>query len=186
MAKRTIVTLVLIIIAVMTAAAQSGVSIGPQVGIYKAQDADGTRVMGGVALRLRLPGMLGVEGSVNYRKEQYNNGLVSVNSWPVMVTGLLYPLPILYGAMGAGWYNTSIDYNIPAGYLGGPATITTETKQEFGWHFGGGVELPLGSTAKLVGDIKYVFLNYDFTSLPGSNGVNSNFYVITAGLLFSL
>ena len=62
----------------------------------------------------------------------------------------------------------------------------SETKQQFGWHFGGGVELPLGSVGKLVGDIRYVFLNYNFKSFPGSNDVNSNFYVITAGILFGL
>ncbi len=48
------------------------------------------------------------------------------------------------------------------------------------------MELPLSSSAKLVGDIKYVFLDYDFTNFPGSNGVNSNFYVLTIGLLFNL
>lgn len=190
MATRSILTLILIIFAVVTVAAQGSVGFGPQVGIYKAQDADGVRVMGGAALRIKFSEALGVEGSINYRQEEYGNGSVSVKSWPVMVTGLLYPIPIVYGAIGAGWYNTSIDYNFSSGFLGGPviqaSEITHETKQEFGWHFGGGVELPLGSVAKLVGDIRYVFLNYDFSRFPGSGGVNNNFYVVTAGLLFGL
>jgi opacity protein-like surface antigen len=165
---------------------RSGVAIGPQLGVYKAKDADGVRVMGGAALRLRLSEALGVEGSINYREETYGEGFVKATSWPIMVTGLIYPIPIVYGAIGAGWYNTSISYNLPAGALGGPSTLSSETKQAFGWHFGGGLELPVGSFARLVGDIRYVFLNYDFNSFPGSNGVKNDFYVVTAGFLFNL
>ncbi len=186
MVTRSGFLLALIFFAIMPVVAQVGVSFGPQVGIYKSQDADDTNILGGGTLRLRFSEVLGVEASVNYRKENYGNGFATVRSWPVMVTGLFYPNPVVYGAIGAGWYNTSIDYNFPPGFLGGPATITSETKQEFGWHFGGGVELPVGSVVRLVGDIRYVFLNYDFKNLPGSNGINSNFYVATAGLLFNL
>lgn len=161
--------------------AQSSASFGPQIGFYKATDADQSMGMGGIAMRLKLSDGIGLEGSINYRKEKYYNGSVSVNSWPVMVTGLLYVVPIAYGALGAGWYNTSVDYTFPNG-----GTIVSETSQEFGWHFGGGLELPLGSSAKLIGDLRYVFLDYDFSSFPGSNGVNSNFYVMSVGLLFVL
>ena len=186
MVTRSVLTLVLIILAVVSVTAQGGIGFGPQVGIYQSQDGDGARVMGGAALRLRLSEVLGVEGSINYRQDEYGNGFASVKSWPVMVTGLLYPIPVIYGAIGGGWYHTTIEYNFPSGFLGGPGTLASETKQEFGWHFGGGVELPVGSVAKLVGDIRYVFLDYDFKNFPGGNDVNSNFYVITAGLLFGL
>ncbi len=186
MGTRLVLILAVIIFSVLPVAAQSSVGFGPQIGFYKAKDADVVRGLGGLSLRLKLSDGFGLEGSVNYRKELYYNGYVNVNSWPVMVTGLFYVLPVVYGAIGAGWYNTSIDYNIPAGYMGGPATMTSDTQQKFGWHFGGGLELPMSSSVKLVGDIKYVFLNYNFTNFPGSNGVNSNFYVMTVGLLFNL
>jgi opacity protein-like surface antigen len=158
--------------------------LGPQLGFQKAKDSDDLRLMPGAALRLKLGDALGVEGSINYREEKYRKSGVTVKTWPVMVTGLIYPIPIVYGAMGAGWYNTSIDYD--ARILGSPVTLSSERKQRFGWHFGGGVEVPVGSTAKLVGDIRYVFLDYNFKTFPGSNGLNSDFYVITAGLLFGL
>jgi len=186
MATRAVLTLVLIVFAVASVVAQASIGFGPQIGLYRAQDADGFRVMGGAALRLKFSQALGVEGSINYREEQFVNGAVDVKSWPVMVTGLLYPIPIVYGAIGAGWYNTTIDYKIPPALLGSAIALGSETKQQFGWHFGGGVELPLGSVGKLVGDIRFVFLNYNFKSFPGSNGVDSNFYVITAGILFGL
>jgi opacity protein-like surface antigen len=165
---------------------QVSLGIGPQIGLYKAQDADNMKVMGGVAVRLKLAQAIGVEGSINYRQEEYDNGAIKVKSWPVMATGLLYVLPVVYGAIGAGWYNTTIDYNIPSTPLTPTLNVTSETKQRFGWHFGGGVELPLGTVAKLTGDIRYVFLDYKFQQIPGTGDLKSNFYVIGVGLLFGL
>ena len=100
-----------------------------------------------------------------------------------MVTGLIYPLPIAYGAIGAGWYNTTFDYNQNNVLL---QAIKDDTKQEFGWHFGGGAEVPVGSNFKLTTDLRYVFLNYDFKEIPGSGDLNSNFYVLTFGFLIDL
>lgn len=177
--------LLLTVSAVAQVQQRAQIGFGPQVGIFKAQDADNVSVMGGAALRLKLSEALGVEGSINYRRETYVNGKVTATSWPVMVTGLIYPVPVLYGAIGAGWYNTSFEYNFPVGALGGPLS-TDVTKQEFGWHFGGGFELPLGTVGSLVGDIRYVFLDYKFEDFPGSQNSKSDFYVITVGLLFGL
>ncbi|HTK81894.1 MAG TPA: outer membrane beta-barrel protein [Bacteroidota bacterium] len=158
--------------------AQTSAGIGPQVGYFKSRDADDGRIMGGGMLRLKFAS-LGLEGSVNYREEDYDGGQITVKSFPVMVTGLIYPLPVLYGAIGAGWYNSMIDYKY-ASYT------VSEDKQRFGWHFGAGTELPLGTSARLVGDIRWVFLDYDFQTVPGQNGLNSDFYVVSAGLLFNL
>ncbi len=157
------------------------IGIGPQVGYYKVQDADQGSFTGGVALRLKLVPFLGAEASIGYRQEKYADDLLTVRSWPVMVTGLIYPLPMIYGAMGFGWYNTTIDYDQDRVPL-----LKDETTQKIGWHFGGGVELPLGTRVKLTADIRYVFLNYDFKEIPGSGDLKSNFYIINAGLLFSL
>ena len=157
------------------------ISLGPQVGYYKAGDADEGAYMGGVACRLKLIPVLGAEASINYRQEQYANGTVTVSSWPVMVTGLIYPIPIIYGDIGVGWYNLTFDYDqhkLPS--------FTDETTQKFGWHFGGGAEIPVGSIVKLTGDLRYVFLDYDFENIPGRGKPKSDFFVITVGLLFSL
>jgi hypothetical protein len=156
-------------------------SMGPQIGYFKSQGADGGQVMWGGAARIKLGDVLGLEASVNYREEDFSRGAEKVKSWPVMVTGLLYPIPVLYGAVGAGWYNSSIEFNTPSG-----ETLSSETSQSVGWHFGGGLELPVGTVAKIVGDVRYVFLDYKFQKLPGSDGSSSNFYVIDVGLLFNL
>lgn len=180
MGKKISLIMGLITLMAFQVSAQS-ISLGPQAGYYKAQDADQGSWMGGIACRVKLTPVLGAEASINYRQETYAEELLMVRSWPVMVTGLIYPLPIVYGAMGAGWYNVTYDFDQNRLPL-----FTDETTQKFGWHFGGGVELPAGSTIKLTGDIRYVFLNYDFKEIPGSSGLKSNFAVITVGLLFGL
>ena len=177
--KKISLILGLITVLIVPVHAQS-LSVGPQVGYYKAQDADKGSFMGGVAWRIKLMPALGLEASINYRQETYADKALTVRNWPVMVTGLIYPIPVVYAAIGAGWYNTKIDYDQDT-----YAYLEDETTQEFGWHFGGGVELSLGSV-KLTGDIRYVFLDYDFKEIPGSGDMKSNFYVITAGLLFVL
>jgi opacity protein-like surface antigen len=155
--------------------------LGPQLGYYKASGADNGSYFVGVAWRLKVIPILGVEASVNYRSDQYANGAVTVRSWPVMITGLIYPLPIVYGAIGFGWYNLTYDYDQSKLPL-----LQDETKQQVGWHFGGGLELPIGPNFTLTGDIRYVFLNYDFQQFPGDGDIKSDFVVFTVGCLFSL
>lgn len=159
-----------------------GVGFGPIVGWYRTNNADNGSLTGGAALRIKLSPSLAVEGSVTYRQEKYGSGAVTARSWPVMVTGMIYPLPVVYGLIGAGWYYTTFTYDQ---VKLANQNLADETTHKFGWHFGGGVEIPLGRVS-LTGDIRYVFLNYNFQTVPGTSGTNSNFYVITAGLLFGL
>lgn len=165
----------------MPNAMAQGIGLGPRVGYQKAADADEGKLMAGAALRLRLLPFLGAEGSIDYRSEQFGDGTVTTRSWPVQVTGLFYPLPVLYGAVGAGWYNTTFDVSDDL-----DGVIEDRTEQEFGWHFGAGAELPLGTAASLTGDVRYVFLDYDFEEIPGVGDSDSDFYMITVGVLFGL
>jgi hypothetical protein len=159
-----------------------GTYLGPNVGIFKSNDSDNANVLYGVNLRIKSSPIFGIEGAISYRQEKYSNESVTVKTWPITVTALLYPLPIAYGAMGAGWYNTTIEYD--------PVFFNLEdnsrTTREFGWHFGGGVELPAGKATKVFGDIRYTFLDYNFEALPTSDDIDSNFYVITIGFLWEL
>jgi opacity protein-like surface antigen len=158
-------------------------SIGPQLGFQKAQDADEGKFMGGLKMRMSVLPALSVEASVNYRAESYYDGGLKVSSWPIMITALIYPIPIVYGAIGMGWYNTSFTYDhnrLPF------SLYSDDTQQKVGWHFGGGVDIPVGSNMTLTADIRYVFINYDFQSIPGSGEVSSDFYVFSVSLLFGL
>ena len=157
-------------------------SLGPQIGYQRAEDADEGRFMYGGAFRAKLLPALGTEASIHYRQEEYADGILTVRSWPVMVTGLVYPFPLLYGAIGFGWYNLTLDYSDTLNALG----LDDQTKQRVGWHFGGGVEVPFATGARLTGDIRYVFLDYEFEDIPGKEDLSSDFYVITVGFLFDL
>lgn len=134
-------------------------------------------------MRLRFAA-LGAEGNISYRQEAYQDGGVTVKSWPVTASGLIYPVPVIYGVLGAGWYNTTFDFNDAANLAG----IEDRSEQEFGWHLGAGVELPLSSKTKLFGDIRWVFLEYELENLPSAviEDVNADFYSINAGVLFGL
>lgn len=159
----------------------SSVSIGPHLGYYKAADADEGAFIGGATCRLKFSAVLGAEASVSYRQEKYLNNAVTVKSWPIMVTGLIYPVPYLYGAIGAGWYNVTYDFSREKLPL-----FTDETVQEFGWHLGIGAEVPVVENVKLTGDFRYVYLDYDFQEMPGSTNLRSNFLVLTVGLLVGI
>jgi hypothetical protein len=186
MAVRSILGLVLVFLILPLAHAQGVFGFEVLGGLYRTQDADGLKPMGGAALRFKLSPFVGIEASVNYREESYSSGSIAVKSWPVMVTGLLYPVPPLYLAVGAGWYNTSVHYNVSPGSPGGLAVPANETRQQPGWHIGAGVELPVFSFVELVGDVRYVILDHRFEPLSGGNGVSGNSPVVTAGLLFGL
>lgn len=156
------------------------IAIGPQLGYHKSEDAEGSLLLG-AAGRFYLARSLALEAAINYRNEEYENGAVKTKMYPVMVSGLLYFFPLLYGTLGASWYNTKIDYSSTLNSLG----IKDETKNEFGYHLGVGAELSLGNLI-LTGDVRYVFLNLKLDRLPGIKELKNNFYIITAGILFEL
>jgi opacity protein-like surface antigen len=163
---------------------QTNAYIGPHVGYQKSQDANEGNYLVGATMRLKLMPIIGVEGDIGYRQEKYGTDVLTVRDWPVTVTGLLYPVPILYGGVGAGWYFTTFDYADRFNQLG----ITDETSRKFGWHLVAGIELPASPSIKLFGDVRWVFLDYKFKELPDAvlDGAKANFYSINVGLLFRL
>ena len=168
-----------------TKAQGASIGIGPQLGWQKSSSADNGNLMYGAALRLRVSNAVGLEGSINYRSEDYANGVLNVKTWPIMITGLIYSVRYFYGAIGIGWYNTSFDYGDQAL----SQTLLNNTQQNFGWHLGGGLEIPASQTINIIGDIRYIFLNYDFgdlTRAANSGDLISNFFVITLGASFRI
>lgn len=152
--------------------------IGPQLGYFapKEKGVDGTVLFGGAA-RLKL-GSLGAEAAINYRQqtEDIYGGELKTAFYPVMVSGLFYPLPIVYATAGIGWYNYKITWKSSFGDV-------SETGSEIGYHLGGGAEIPLGSVV-LSGDIKYIFMKYQFEDSDVE--YNADGFVINATLLFPL
>lgn len=124
--------------------------------------------MYGAALRLRISDAVGLEGSINYRSEDYANGALNVKTWPIMITGLIYPVHYFYGAVGIGWYNTTFNY----GDQPLLTTLQNNTQQNFGWHLGAGLEIPASQTL--------------ITQAANSGDLISNFFVITIGASFRI
>ncbi len=173
----------ILILLPLSARGQTSAYVGPHLGIQKAEGADANYLVG-ATLRLKLMPVLGVEGDIGYRQENYGSDALTVRDYPVTVTGLIYPLPIIYGGLGAGWYNTTFDYADKYNELG----FADETTTKFGWHLAAGVELPASPKFKLFGDVRFVFLDYKFKDLPEAvlDGAKSNFYSINVGVLVRL
>lgn len=158
------------------------VGLGVQVGYQRAGDADAGKFLFGGLLRAKLSEAFGVEGAISYRQEEYYNGNMTVRSWPVTISGLVYPFPMFYLVAGGGWYHTTFDFD--PGFT--QQDLADKTLNPFGWHLGGGAEVPLGESVRLFGDVRYVFLKYDFedfNDIPLKD-INSNFYTINVGLIF--
>ena len=186
--RKALPGVVMIALIVVGAAPASGqgtfgadVLFGPVFGVQQARGADRAEVTGGIALRSRLVPLFGIEGAVQYRQEDYGDGAVTVRAWPVTLSGLVYLAPSVCAVGGGGWYHATFDYDESLGL-----EDRTQSTRDFGWHVGAGVEYALGSSTTLVADARYVFLDYAFQEVPGLHEEASNFYVVSAGLLFGL
>jgi len=155
-------------------------SLGPAAGYLNARGADRGTWFGGAQARLHLTPVLGVEGSITFHRNVYDQGDLSVTQYPVQVTVLLYPFPEWeaqpYALAGVGWYYTSVHYRGALSLL-----FKDQTDNEFGGHLGAGLELRLGSSASVDADVRYIFLN---PSVDAVKTRDFDYWQITAGLNF--
>lgn len=107
-------------------------SIGGRATYFDPKDGDG-QWFGGAQVRVHPIRFLAVEGSVDYRRNDF--GDTRVHSYPVQGSLMIYPLglkriaPFILG--GGGWYFTSVT---------GPGNFD-DTQHRFGGHVGGGVQV---------------------------------------------
>jgi opacity protein-like surface antigen len=161
---------------------EGNIGLGGQIAYNRSGDTDAGRFMFGVLLRSKLSFALGVDASINYREEKINNGQVTLRSWPLQLSVLFYPFPQFYAIAGGGWYHTTVDYTPGLQH----EDLADQTYNPFGWHLGGGAEVPLAENVRLFGDVRFVYLDYnfrDFGNVP-LNNINSNFYMINLGIIF--
>jgi opacity protein-like surface antigen len=130
---------------------RSGVSLGGRAAYFDPKDADDTTWFGGAQLRLFFSRAMALEGSIDYREDEYP-GQVQVRTYPVQATLLAFlmpdsPLsPFLLG--GAGWYHTTLE--VPG--------VPDDTDSRFGLHAGGGLELCLSEHLSLDGTYRYIWM----------------------------
>lgn len=125
-------------------------SIGPRATYSTPKDADGEWSPGAQA-RLHLSPALGLEASIDYRKNDFGT-LTTIKTYPVQASLLAYIIPdgvvspFLLG--GVGWYYTQVN---------GPASFSNTTSR-FGLHAGAGLEVMLNKSLSLDGTYRYVWL----------------------------
>jgi outer membrane protein W len=155
-----------------------GLGLGGRYAYVTNQHTDEVSHMGGVMARYR-GGLLGLEAGVDYRSEDIG-GDIDVKSWPITANALVYPFSVVYALAGVGWYKTTIDY--PA-LLG----LDDETSDDFGYQLGVGVEAPIAKSVSVTGDVRWMFVDHEFSELPDAIGdVEADSWSLNGGLLFYL
>lgn len=163
--------------------------LGGHAGYFKVSDDGEKEFFAGAHARLRLPLFISLEGALDYRPSATRTvdfptpeTELDVTTYPITVSALAYPSPLIYVLAGVGWYNTTIEF-IDSELVTGP---DSETHDNFGSHLGAGLELPFGGSKSVFADIRYVFLNYDVTKLDlgDVDELDADYYAIQAGLTF--
>jgi opacity protein-like surface antigen len=124
--------------------------LGVHGGVFDPKDGD-TDGFGGAHARLRLLPFLGVEVSADVREADFRDD-VKILQVPVQLSALLYLIPQgpfqPYVGGGVGWYYLHID----------PEGASSRTTEEFGYHAGAGVDIPLNPSWVLNADFRYYAL----------------------------
>lgn len=166
-------------LAVLLSAAGTSVAaeIVPSIGLTKPVDGgNDTKLSVGLALREHLAPILKGELAVAYRSESRFDDQLAVRSWPVTASLYLAPVPALYGGAGVGWYQTTFDY------ANDSPLLRDETKQLFGVHVGGGMQVPLAAAALDLNG-RYVMLR-DQESRLVPEEFDPDFWNLSLGLAF--
>jgi opacity protein-like surface antigen len=150
-------------------------SIGGRAMYFNPIDGD-DHWHGGAQVRLHLGEMFAIEGSTDYRKNDF--GDTTVRTFPVQASGLFYLLPgkrlspFVLG--GAGWYFTDVEG--PGGF--------DETQHRFGLHAGGGLQFMLHRNWSIDGSYRFVWL--ERVQSKDENLFDKNFqdegHMVTIGL----
>lgn len=127
---------------------------------------------GGAQARLYLTEFFAIEGSADYRKNDF--GGTTVRTFPIQLSGLIYLLPgkrlspFLIG--GGGWYYTDVDG--PGGF--------EDVQQRFGLHGGGGLQLMVNRHWSVDGSYRWVWL--ERIRGQGNQKFQDEGHMVTVGL----
>ncbi|HMS82770.1 MAG TPA: outer membrane beta-barrel protein [Nitrospira sp.] len=152
-------------------------SIGGRATYFDPKEGD-DRWFGGAQVRVHPIRYLAVEGSVDYRRNDF--GDTRVHSYPVQGSLMIYPLglkrisPFILG--GGGWYFTTVTG--PGGF--------DDTQQRFGGHVGGGVQVFISNHISADASYRHIWLEKiesKNVSLDDKK-FNDNGHMVTVGLNF--
>ncbi|MBV9080406.1 MAG: porin family protein [Elusimicrobia bacterium] len=158
--------------------AERNFSIGPRAAVFIPKESSANDTWyGGVQLRAMFNRVAGLEGSIDYREDDF--GSTKVKTYPVQASLLLYlanKKPFCFFLLGGGgWYNQHIEPD------NGPST----TKQRFGPHAGAGIQYFLSDAWSLDSTWRYIWLqrvNLTNSTLLKSNSYDPSGQQVTIGL----
>lgn len=155
-------------------AARGGVTVGGRASYARPKDADSGTMSGGAQIRFHVTPVIAIEGSGDYRQNEF--GGTKVDVIPVQTSLLLYlapswtASPFLLG--GVGWYYTHV--------LG-----SGRSDHRYGPHAGGGLEVALGRHWSIDGSYRYLWtqsLNAPTVASPAGKDFSDNGYMLTGAL----
>jgi len=151
-------------------------SLGGRAMYFNPKDADHGSWYGGAQLRWYWSSAFALEGSVDYRRNDFDATRVHV--YPVQASALFYLIPnspvTVFALAGAGWYYTTVDR--PDG--------VNDTQNRFGPHVGAGVQCFLNHYWSVDATYRYVWvrdIDSQNRSLIDSHYSDSG-NMVTAGL----
>lgn len=152
-------------------------SIGGRATYFDPKEGD-DRWFGGAQVRVHPIRYLAVEGSVDYRRNDF--GDTRVHSYPVQGSLMIYPLglkrisPFILG--GGGWYFTTVTG--PGGF--------DDTQQRFGGHVGGGIQVFINNHISADASYRHIWLEKveSKSASLDDKRFNDNGHMVTVGLNF--
>jgi opacity protein-like surface antigen len=129
-----------------------GAEVVASLGVTKPVESGAdAQTYGALAVRHHFVPLLMGEIGAAYRSESRYGDQLKVRMWPITASLYLAPVRYLYAGAGVGWYHTTLDYasGVP---------VADETRQDFGVHVGGGLQVPLSSGVAVDLSGRYVMM----------------------------
>jgi opacity protein-like surface antigen len=106
-----------------------------------------------VGALVRTGGILGMEAAVSRRREDGDDG-AGLTTWPVTVSVVVAPVPVVYGLAGVGWYRARLE--------SASVADEDEIRHDLGYHVGAGVDVPVLPSLHAFADVRYAYVDDDF------------------------
>lgn len=151
-------------------------SVGGRATYFDPKEGD-DKWFGGAQLRIHPSRYLAIEGSADYRREEFDGGTKS-HTYPVQGSLLIYPFgttrlaPFILG--GGGWYFSTIDG--PGGF--------SDTQHRFGGHVGGGLQFFITDHFSIDSTYRHIWLERVESKNQNleDKKFNDNGHMVTIGL----
>jgi hypothetical protein len=157
------------------ARAQISIGIGPHYSYISLRDSDEHQRFIGAHVRIKFLSMVAIEASVDYRKNMFFADTFKVHSVPALFSIIVYIRPHStlspYILGGGGWYVNQVTFLVePFKEYNGNV--------DFGYHFGGGVELSIIGKIGFHLDYRSIMVDFSPLNLKGDG------HLITAGMTY--